>query len=248
MLREVRQRLRERRGKYSLRRHVARLRREGRLPRIGMGALAAVLVAGAAFAQCDTSSITGISDDLAPSSGPVASVSSGSLAPDPDRLEFSEKTVQRNVIFTGVNPCNGDAVRLEGTRYEHIRISAGVGYFDSHHRIRDWCMRGYAIGNPEQKYMGRDEHEHHLRITTAGLDEEFETWEYLKALGSEPDWKLKVNQRYRARFDDPLNMRVEFRSKASCEHNCSLPGGCIDREFTLVTADEFPISALPESP
>ncbi len=248
MLREVRQRLRERRGEYSLRRHVARLRREGRLPRIGVGVLFAVVVAGATFAQCDTTSITGPVEDVALSSAPVATVTSGSLAPEPERLEFKEKTVQRNVIFTGVNPCNGDAVRLEGTRYESIRISVGAGYFDSHHRIRDWCMRGYAIGNPEQKYTGRDEHEHHLKITTAGLDEEFETWEYLKALGSEPDWKLRLYQRYKARYDDPLNMRVEFRSRASCEHNCTLPEGCVDREFTLVTADEFPISALPESP
>jgi len=248
MLREVRQRLRERRGEYSLRRHVARLRREGRLPRIGAGVLFAVLVAGATFAQCDTTSITGPVEDVALSSAPVATVTSGSLAPEPERLEFKEKTVQRNVIFTGVNPCNGDAVRLEGTRYESIRISVGAGYFDSHHRIRDWCMRGYAIGNPEQKYTGRDEHEHHLKITTAGLDEEFETWESLKALGSEPDWKLRLYQRYKARYDDPLNMRVEFRSRASCEHNCTLPEGCVDREFTLVTADEFPISALPESP
>lgn len=248
MLHEVRQRLRERRGEYSLRRHVARLRREGRLPRIGVGVLLAVVVAGATFAQCDTTSITGPVEDVALSSAPVATVTSGSLAPEPERLEFKEKTVQRNVIFTGVNPCNGDAVRLEGTRYESIRISVGAGYFDSHHRIRDWCMRGYAIGNPEQKYTGRDEHEHHLKITTAGLDEEFETWEYLKALGSEPDWKLRLYQRYKARYDDPLNARVEFRSKASCEHNCTLPEGCVDREFTLVTADEFPISALPESP
>ncbi|HZO17573.1 MAG TPA: hypothetical protein VFB46_01205 [Gemmatimonadaceae bacterium] len=248
MLREVRQRLRERRGEYSLRRHVARLRREGRLPRIGAGVLFAVLVAGATFAQCDTTSITGPVEDVALSSAPVATVTSGSLAPEPERLEFKEKTVQRNVIFTGVNPCNGDAVRLEGTRYESIRISVGAGYFDSHHRIRDWCMRGYAIGNPEQKYTGRDEHEHHLKITTAGLDEEFETWESLKALGSEPDWKLRLYQRYKARYDDPLNVRVEFRSRASCEHNCTLPEGCVDREFTLVTADEFPISALPESP
>lgn len=248
MLREVRQRLRERRGEYSLRRHVARLRREGRLPRIGVGVLFAVVVAGATFAQCDTTSLTGPVEDVALSSAPLATVTSGSLAPEPERLEFKEKTVQRNVIFTGVNPCNGDAVRLEGTRYESIRISVGTGYFDSHHRIRDWCMRGYAIGNPAQKYTGRDEHEHHLKITTAGLDEEFETWEYLKALGSEPDWKLRLYQRYKARYDDPLDMRVEFRSKASCEHNCTLPEGCIDREFTLVTAEEFPISALPESP
>jgi hypothetical protein len=163
-------------------------------------------------------------------------------------LEFKEKTVQRNVVFTGVNPCNGDAVRLEGIRYEKIRISVGAGYFESHHQIRDWCMRGFALNEPTQKYTGRDEHEHHLKITPAGLDETFETWEQLKALGPEPDWKLRVYQRYKVRYEDPLNMRVEFRSKASCEHNCSLPGGCVDREFTLVSADEFPISELPLSP
>jgi hypothetical protein len=109
-------------------------------------------------------------------------------------------------------------------------------------------MRGFALNEPTQKYTGRDEHEHHLKITPAGLDETFETWERLKALGPEPDWKLRVYQRYKVRYEDPLNMRVEFRSKASCEHNCSLPGGCVDREFTLVSADEFPISELPLSP
>ena len=248
MLKDARQRFWQRRGKYSFRRHVSRLRREGRLPRIGLGALAAVLVAAATFAQCETSSLTGPTEDVTQTSAPVASVAGGSLASAPDELEFEEKTVQRNVVFTGVNPCNGDAVRLEGTRYEKVRISAGVGYFDTHHKIRDWCMRGYAINNRDQKYKGTDEHEHHMRVTTAGLDDEAETEEYLKALGSEPDWKLKVYQRYRARFDDPLNMKVEFRAKASCDNNCALPGGCVDREFTFVSADEFPISQLPESP
>jgi hypothetical protein len=243
MFKDYWQHRRDRRGDYSFRRHLARLKREGRLPQIGLGALAVVLVAGVSFGQCE-SNITGPGEDVAPST----TLTSGSLAPDPDRVEFKEKTVQRNVVFTGVNPCNGDAVRLEGTRYESIRITTGVGYFDSHHRIRDWCMRGFAIGNPQQKYTGRDEHEHNLKITTLGVNEEFETWEQLKALGSEPDWKLSFYQRYRARFDDPLNMKVEFRARASCESECVRPEGCIDREFTLVSADEVPIAALPVSP
>lgn len=227
-----------------MRRHVERLRREGRLPQIGVAVLAAVFVAGVSFGRCDSSSITGPNAQSSPS----PTIVGGSPAPVSDDFTFQEKTVQRNVVFTGVNPCNGDAVRLEGTRYEKIRISAGAGYFDSHHQIRDWCMRGYAINNPDQKYKGTDEHEHHLKITTVGMDEEFETEEYLKAIGPEPDWKLKLYQRYKARYDDPLNMTVVFRARASCPSQCSLPEGCIDRDFTLVAADEFPISQLPVSP
>ena len=250
MLDKFRQQLRERRGGYSFRGHLARLKREGRLPRAAGGILAAVIVAGVAFGRCESSSITGPDESAADYAARTTSLTGGSVVPDPDpdRFTFEEKLVQRNVVFTGVNPCNGDAVRLEGTRYEKIRISAGVGYFDSHHHIRDWCLRGYAINDRRQKYEATDEHEHHLKITTAGLDEETETQEYLKALGSEPDWRLKVYQRYRVRYEDPLNIKVAFRAKASCDHECALPGGCIEREFTLVTADEFPITELPESP
>jgi hypothetical protein len=248
MLNEFRQRMRERRGQYSVRRHVARLKREGRLPQIAAAAVAVLIVAGVSFGRCQPSSITAPSDEALQSSSSRSVVASGSLAPASDVYTFREKTVQRNVIFTGVNPCNGDAVRLEGTRYEKIRISAGVGYFDTHHKIRDSCMRGYAINEPKQKYKGTDEHEHHMKVTTAGLDDEMETEEELIALGPEPDWKLKLYQRYKARYDDPLDMRVEFRARASCAHECSIPGGCIDRDFTFVSADEFPINELPELP
>lgn len=245
MLVGFRQRLRERRGRYSIRRHIARLTREGRLPQLLGGTLAVVIVAGVTLGRCESSSITGPSEPAAEIS---ASVVSGSVVSDPDNFTFKEKIVQRNVVFVGVNPCNGDAVRLEGTRYEKIRISVGVGYFDSHHKIHDSCMRGYAINEPKQKYKGSDEHEHHLKITTAGVDDELETQEELEALGSEPDWKFRLYQRYKARFDDPLDMRVEYRARGSCESRCELPGGCIDREFTFVSADEFPISELPSLP
>jgi hypothetical protein len=240
MLNELRQRLRERRGQYSVKRHIARLGREGRLPQIGAGALAVTLIAVVSFGQCQSSTITGPSEE--------AAVPNTSLTLAPDEVTFEEKTVQRNVVFIGVNPCNGDAVRLEGRRFEKIRISASVASFETYHKIRDWCLKGFALNDPRQKYNGTDEHEHRMKITTAGLDDVLETEEELIALGPEPDWKLKIYQRYRARYDDPLNMKVEFRSRASCANQCAIPGGCLDRDFTLVAADEFPISDLPEAP
>lgn len=82
MLDQFRQRWRDRRGQYSLRGHIARLKRERRLVRVGAGALAAVIVAGVAFGQCQ-SNITGPSEVTessvpgAPAGGSL-SLSSGS--------------------------------------------------------------------------------------------------------------------------------------------------------------------------
>jgi hypothetical protein len=263
MLREFRRRFGDRRHGYSLRGHIARLKQEGRLPQIAFGAIAVFIVGGLTFGRCDSANITGPNETTA--EAPTTTASGGSVVPahssgddddDDDGVglpeetfTFSEKTVQRNVVFTGVNPCNGDAVRAEGTRYEKIKITARGDYFDSHHEIEDY-FRGFAVNNPVQKYKGEDEHEHDMTITANGLDDQLETEEYLKAIGPEPDWKLEVEQRYRVRFDEPRDMKVYFRARASCmpTSRCTVVGGCVDREFTTVSSDETEVRSLPGVP
>ena len=126
MFNEFRQRVRDRREQYSLRRHFGRLERERRLPHLRAGTLAPIIGAGMTFGQSQSSNIPGPGENLTTSN--AGGAANASLVSEPDAFTFQEKTVQRNVVFTGVNPCNGDAVRLEGSRYEKIRISAGVTY------------------------------------------------------------------------------------------------------------------------
>src|SRR5919106_2314385 len=200
MLRGYRQPRRDRRGDYSFRKHLARLKREGRLPRMGLATLAVVLVAAVTFGRCDPS-ITGPAEEFTADNGTIAGPAmTGILSPTDGGLgggsggeTFKQRTVERNVVFVGVNPCNGDAVKAVGTRYESLTIIAREpSYFESRSRIKDH-FRGYAVNDPyppPTRYQGHDEHEHNEIITPTKLESEVETHEHLIALGKEPDWKL----------------------------------------------------------
>ena len=240
MLDGLRQRLkdrgpRERRGGYSVRKHLGRLGREGRLPQIGLAAVALLTIGGLAFGQCDASSLTGPS---ASSETPVAStVAGGSVAPASIGSEtFKENTVERNVVFTGVNPCNGDMVRAVGKRHDKIRIVATPTSFTTDHHIND-SFRGEAVNDPAQAYTGSDVHSDRFEIGIDGVEHRELTNEHLIAQGQAPNWILHVHQRSDFRFDDPLNPAVTFKGHASCppESQCTLPGGCVDRELEVLS-------------
>lgn len=256
MFKEYWQHRRDRRGDYSFTRHLGRLKREGRLPQIGLSALAVVLVAGVTFARCE-SNITGPSEtaaDAGPIQGPSQGGTISSTGPshgsgnDPGLETFRQRTVQRNVVFIGVNPCNGDAVRAEGTRREKLTlITRAPDYFESRSHIWD-NFRGFAINDPfppPTRYKGEDEHEHNQVITPTKTDDEVETEEHLIAIGPEPNWKLYFYERRRTDLLQPWNTRVEYRAKASCSSRCSLPQGCIDREMSLASFNEVELPSLP---
>jgi hypothetical protein len=293
MLDDFRQRLRDRRGQYSLRRHVARLKREGRLSRIGAGTLAAVIAAGVAFAQCQSSSITGPSEEVTESNVPGApaggsvSLSGGSsndndsdtdgdsdsedsdsdkLVPgldsdsdgdsdsdnvpilDPPPLEFEEKTFQRDVVFTGANPCNGETYEARGTRRDHVKSTIASDYFESRHRFQDKFQGFAVIDLPPRptRYKGEDEHDHHIKVVFAeGSDDELETEEELVAVGPEPDWTLKYHERRKIDMANPMNSRYEVRARGRCKGTCTLPGGCPDVDFKLSSFQEIEVPPLP---
>jgi hypothetical protein len=245
MFTEQPQNRRDRRGDYSFKKHLARLKREGRLPQIGLGTMAVVLMAAVTFGRCE-SSITGPETEA--DAGSVESPSlHGTGMPGTD--VFKQRTVERNVVFVGVNPCNGDAVRAEGTRYESLTLITReeAGYFESRSKIRDY-FRGYAINDPvppPTRYKGEDEHEHNEIISPTRLESEVETHEHLVAIGPEPDWKLFFYERRRTDPLQPWNTRVDYRAKASCSHQCSLPEGCIDREMSLASFSEREVPSIP---
>src|SRR5687767_15880964 len=119
----------DRRRGYSFRRHFARLRQEGRLPQIALAAVAVMIVGGITFGRCQGDSITGPSAPAAEGSAPtaVATSTSGSVAPttapgpaDAVPPPFRENTVERNAMFTGVNPCNGEPVVARGRRHDRL--------------------------------------------------------------------------------------------------------------------------------
>lgn len=253
MFKEYWQHRRDRRGDYSFSKHLGRLKREGRLPRLGLATLAVVLVAAVTFGQCE-SSITGPSETAANGGTIDGPALTGSITPPigtPDGGNgdvFKQRTVERNVVFVGVNPCNGDAVRAVGTRYEALTlIVREPSYFESRSRIKD-RFYGYAINDPPPhptRYKGEDEHEHNEVISPTRLETEVETHEHLIALGPEPDWKLFFYERRRTDPTRPLHTKIDYRAKASCSYRCSLPGGCVDREMSLASFSETEIPSIP---
>lgn len=243
MLDELRQRLkdrppRERRERYSTRRHFARLRREGRLPQIGVASAALLTIGGLAFGRCDASGVTGPSSS--DTGMPVANaVAAGSIAMSSAGVgseTFKENTVERNVVFSGVNPCNGDLVKAFGKRHDKIKIVASPTSFAADHHIND-SFRGEAIEDPTQAYTGSDVHTDRFEIGIDGVEHRELTNEHLISQGPAPNWILHVHQRSDFRFDDPLNPTVSFKAHASCppESQCTMPGGCVDRELSVAS-------------
>lgn len=254
MFRGFRQQRRDRRGDYSFRKHLARLKREGRLPRMGVATLAVVLIAAVTFGRCE-SSITGPAEESADNGSIAGPAMTGILSP-PDGgsgggsggEKFKERSVERNVVFVGVNPCNGDAVRAVGTRHEWLTIiTREPSYFESRSRIKDH-FRGYAVNDPyppPTRYEGHDEHEYNEIITPTKFVSETETHEHLISLGKEPNWKLFFYERRQTDLLNPLYTKVDYRAKASCSHTCTLPEGCVDREMSLASFSETEIPSIP---
>jgi hypothetical protein len=292
MLNELRQRLRDRRGRYSLPRHLARLKREGRLPRIGAAAVAAIFAAAVSFGRCQSPSITGPSEVAessfsgTPAGGSVSPSSYSSNDHDSDSdsdsdsedsdsdkivpgldsdsdgdsdsdnvpivdvppLKFEEKTFQRDVVFTGSNPCNGETYEARGTRRDHIQMAVAPDYFESRHRIHD-KFQGFAVLDlPPRptKYRGEDYHDHYEKVVFAERsDYLLVTAEELVAVGSEPDWTLTYFERRYVDVMKPWNSRYVIAAKGRCKGKCTLPGGCPDVEFKVVSNQEIEVLPLP---
>jgi hypothetical protein len=234
MLDGFRQRFSERRSKYSLRKHIGRLRREGRLPQIGLAAVAVLTIGGLAFARCQGNSITGPSapaaEDRAP--GVMATV--------------IENTMQRDAVFTGRNPCNGDLVVAKGKRHDKLSNTFSASGFTADHQINDSFKgvpldaQGVEVTDPEFEYVGSDVHSDKMVVNfldgTTTTHREL-TNEHLSRRGGGDHWVLHVDQRMRF-SGDPTNptVDVEVKGHASCpdKTHCKLPDGCPDQAFTFV--------------
>ncbi len=254
MLDGFRQRLRDRsprdrRAKYSLRAHVARLRREGRLPQIALAAVAVLTIGGLAFARCQDS-ITGPSAPVAETPAGGAVTAGGSVTTSTASLggseTFQENTVRRDVVFSGINPCNGATVKAFGKRHDKIKIVASPTSFAVDHHIND-SFRGEAVDDPEQIYTGSDVHKDQFEVGIDGVEHRELTNEHLIAQGPTPNWILHVHQRSEFRFDDIFNPTVTFEGHASCppESRCTRPEGCPDQGLTLVSTVTAEVTAEP---
>ena len=241
-----RQKSSDRRQGYSFPRHLSRLKQEGRLPQIGLAAMALVIAGGLTFGRCQGDSITGPS--TATEARPqtmLASSATGSLAPATVPT-FRENTVDRNAVFVGVNPCNGEPVVARGSR--HDRISATVtaaGNFEADHHINDSFKsvatdaQGVEVADPEAEYVGGDVHNDRLSVDfVEGVTSHRElTNERLSRRGGGDHWVLHMDQRSEFRADDPLNPTVSIKGHASCPptSQCRLPDGCPDQAFSLMS-------------
>jgi hypothetical protein len=225
-------RFRERRSKYSLRKHIGRLRREGRLPQIGLAAVAVLTIGGLAFARCQGDSITGPSAPAAEDRAPGVTAA------------VVENTMFREAVFTGKNPCNGDLVVARGKRHDKLSNTFSASGFHSDHHINDSFKsvpldaQGVEVTDPEAEYVGSDVHNHKMVInfldgTTTDRDL---TNEHLSRRGGGDHWVLHVVQILRFTADDPANPTIELKGHASCPEktHCTLPDGCPDQAFTFV--------------
>lgn len=225
MLDGFRQHLNDRRGKYSLRKHIGRLRREGRLSQVGLAVVAILTLGGVAFAKCQASGVTGPSEE--------GSVTPSSLLLGPSET-VQENTVERDVVFVGVNPCNGDVVRAFGKRHDKLRakVEASGASVTLDHHIND-SFRGEAVKDPNQKYTGSDVHTDRFEMGPDGTEHREFTNEHLISAGPAPNWILHIHQRYEFRFAEPLSPTVTMEGHASCPptSECLVEGGCVDREM-----------------
>lgn len=240
MLDEFRQRMKDRRGRYSLRKHIGRLRREGRLPQIGLAAVAVLTIGGLAFARCQNS-ITG-PETVAETPAGGAGTASGSVATSESET-IRENLHFRKIAFAGVNPCNGDVVTAIGHRHEKFTTTTIISPTDItieiDHHMND-AFQGEARNNPEQLYTGSDVHKDRFVLGAEGVEHPDLTNEHLISKGSAPNWILHMHQKSKVKFSDPLNPTATFKAHASCPSTseCMLPEGCVDRDLEL----------LPETP
>jgi hypothetical protein len=246
MLKGFRMRSGDRRQRYSLRRHIARLKQEGRLPQIALAAMAVAIGGGIAFGQCDSSSITGPSEPVAasPNSPPVTSISGSVASASLGGSEtFKDNTVERDVVFTGRNPCNGELVVARGKRHDKISMTASTNSFEVDHHLNDSFKSvaldeaGVEVNGPDLEYVGSDVHKDRLTIGLDGTQHRELTNEHLTRPGG-PNWIFHLHQTSEFSYTDPQNASVSMRGHASCPptSRCTMPGGnCPDRMFTLTS-------------
>jgi hypothetical protein len=244
MFRKYWQHRRDRRGDYSFKKHLARLKREGRLPQIGLGTLAVVLVAAVTFGRCE-SNITGPSETVAQSpNSPQAST----------LFDVRERTVQRDFVFQGENPCNGDSYIVRGTRRTFFRNWAGVnehGQYFNITSVDEDHLKGFAVSDSKQKYEQRDKHEFNFRdkllYDPPKLDWHRHSEEHIKAIGDDPDFTMYLHERLKITPLDLSDMKAEYISKAKCDGRCVQPGGCVEQDFITISVTETDVPSVPST-
>ena len=223
---ELRRRLRDRRSEYSFRKHLGRLKKEGRLTQIGIAAAAVLVVSGITFGRCQSSNITGPSQQS--ETAPV-------LQPSPS-LTTTETTSEtfRNFAFTGYNPCNGDAVAGTGTRHElvHFTINADGSTKIKKHTNDAW--KGKAADD-QTKYSASDVHDDMQENSGTTFEHRDINNEHLISEGRSPNWILHLVQKTYIDALDPTKNSVEVKGFAKCPptSSCSFPDGCPDLQLSL---------------
>ena len=240
----------DRRQKYSLRQHLARLKREGRLPQLGLATVAILLVGGLSFGQCKGDSITGPGEPRTEST--TIPAGGGSVAPATTLFDVRERTVQRDFVFQGQNPCNGDPYIVKGTRRTYFRNWAGVnenGQYFSITSVDEDNLKGFAVNDDRQRYEQRDRHEFNfvnkLVYDPPKFDWHRHSEERLKASGEDPDFTMYLHERLKITPLDLSDMTAEYVSKAKCDGRCMQPGGCVEQDFVTISVTETDVPSIP---
>jgi hypothetical protein len=216
------------------------------LPQIALAAVAVLTAGGLAFAKCDGSSITGPSARVAETPVAGAATSGGSVSTSSLGGEaFRENTVNREFVFTGVNPCNGEPVVARGKRHDRIAATVSLsGNFDADHHLNDSFKsvaidaQGVEVADPDLEYVGGDVHNDRMSVNfLEGTTSHRElTNERLSRRGGGDHWVLHLDQRSEFTVENP-EPKITITGHASCPptSRCSLSDGCPVRTFSVTS-------------
>jgi hypothetical protein len=216
-----------RRERYSLRGHLGRLRRSGRLKQVALVSAAVVAIGGIAFGRCSSSGITGPSE-VATATQPSADLLGGGSGSEFKPINNTFKfPVARDVV----NACNGQPVHLTGeVHVEQYSHAKETGEFHSHEHVIDQ-LKGASMDGTTQ-YTASDEHLDASRIDFVDGKAYMSHYRYDKLIanGPQPDFFVRTKSVMKFNAEDLLGSPPvpEIDFDVDCKGTCRPGEKCLD--------------------
>jgi hypothetical protein len=212
-----------RRERYSLRGHLGRLRRSGRLKQVALVTVAVVAIGGIAFGRCSSSGITGPSEvaSTRPSADLLGGGSNELTKPinNTFKFPFSKKVL---------NECNGQWVTVSGEmhmeQYAHVMNDGG---FHSHEYTTD-NLKGVSDDGTTQ-YTSSDQHHDASRFDATSAYILSYKYDKLIANGPQPDFFVRVKTVMKYDATDPLGSPPipDVEIDSDCKGQCRAGERCV---------------------
>jgi hypothetical protein len=214
-----------RRGRYSLRGHLARLARSGRLKYVALVTVAVVAIGGITFGRCSSSNITGPSPVATKSQPSADLLGGGSGSPTQPTNETFSFPFEKDVV----NECNGQLVHLSGTMHleEYAHPMPDFGFHSHDHQIDH--LKGVSMDGSTQ-YVASDEHLDAQRFSLSENYISHYTYDKLIANGPQPDFFVRTKMVMRYSPTDPLGSPPvpQIDVDSDCKGQCRPGERCVD--------------------